>query len=77
MVRQSWIALSLSVVSVAMTGYASSVHEVGTRMLKHRKIGRSGLHYKPLTTLELDQRAYKKYKLTDNYAGANFFEYVP
>lgn len=73
MVRATWLALSVA--AMAMSGSASSVYnEDGTRMVKHRKIARSGLHQRHSPAVELETRAYKKYTLSENYAGSKFFE---
>lgn len=70
MVSLSWIALSL--ISAPLFASASR-HNEGTRMLRHRKvISHSGLN----NTITNAKRAYGKYKISDQYAGSNFFKYV-
>ncbi|KAF8600500.1 glycoside hydrolase family 16 protein [Ceratobasidium sp. AG-I] len=65
MVHHSWIALSLLSAPLFAT---ASHHSEGTRMLRHRKvISRTGLND------TITKRASATYKISDQYAGSNFF----
>ncbi|EUC54841.1 glycoside hydrolase family 16 protein [Rhizoctonia solani AG-3 Rhs1AP] len=74
MVQPSWLAFSLSI--AVLVSASGSIYEDGTRMLKHRRVSRSSLHYRtPSTPSGIPRRATTKtYKIADNYFGDNFFD---